>query len=127
MDKPNVSPGDWIRIGNIEAVVCQVCPDDIEVVFLSGGSSKTTNQNARWSTTIGSLTPHLAAMPTIIHDWDNSGLFCIGVVNTNEVCTNCGEKMHEFGVTDELLRFAHDEFKPVKTVEVPVFDFAERT
>lgn len=51
MDKPNVSPGDWVRIGKIEAVVCQVIkesPPDIEVVFLSGGSSKTTNQDATW-------------------------------------------------------------------------------
>jgi len=24
------------------------------------------------------------------------------------------------------LRFAKDEFKPVKTIEVPVFDFAEK-
>jgi len=50
MGKPNVSPGDWVRIGNIDAVVCQVFkedPHDIEVVFLSGGSSKTTNQNAK--------------------------------------------------------------------------------
>lgn len=48
MDKPNIFPGDWIDIGKIEAVVCQVGPDDIEVVFLSGGSSKTTNKHARW-------------------------------------------------------------------------------
>ena len=44
-----------------------------------------------------------------------------------EVCERCGEKTYSSEVTDELLRFAHDEFKPVKTIKVPVFDFAERT
>ncbi len=41
-----------------------------------------------------------------------------------EVCTRCGEKMYSPEVTDELLEFAKDKFKPVKTVKVPVFDFA---
>lgn len=44
-----------------------------------------------------------------------------------EVCTNCGEKMYSPEIIDELLKFAHDEFKPVKTGEVSIFDFAERT
>ena len=51
MDKPNVSPGDWVRIGSLDAVVSQVYTDynfDIEVVFISGGSSKTTNNDAKW-------------------------------------------------------------------------------
>jgi YgiT-type zinc finger domain-containing protein len=43
-----------------------------------------------------------------------------------EVCTSCGEKTYSPDVTDDLLRFAHDEFKPVKTIEVPVFDYSER-
>jgi len=43
-----------------------------------------------------------------------------------EVCTSCGEKTYSPDVIDELLRFAHDEFKPVKTIEVPVFDYSER-
>ena len=43
-----------------------------------------------------------------------------------EVCTKCGEKIYSPEVTDELLRFARDRFKPMKTIEVPVFDFAER-
>jgi len=41
-----------------------------------------------------------------------------------EVCTKCGEKMYSPEVTDELLKFARDEFKPIKIVQVPVFDFA---
>ena len=43
------------------------------------------------------------------------------------VCIKCGQKMYSPEVTDKLLRFARDEFKPVKTIEVTVFDFAERT
>lgn len=42
-----------------------------------------------------------------------------------EVCTKCGEKTYSPKVTDELLRFAKDEFPPVKTIEVPVFNFPE--
>ena len=40
-----------------------------------------------------------------------------------EVCTKCGEKTYSPEVTDELLRFAKDEFPPEKIVEVPVFNF----
>jgi len=42
-----------------------------------------------------------------------------------EVCERCGEKTYSPDVTDELLKFAKDKFKPVKKLEVPVFDFAE--
>ncbi|MGV8149960.1 MAG: YgiT-type zinc finger protein [Alkaliphilus sp.] len=42
-----------------------------------------------------------------------------------EVCEKCGEKTYSPRVTDELLRFAKEEFKPKKYIEVPVFDFAE--
>ena len=42
-----------------------------------------------------------------------------------EVCERCGEKTYSSEVTDELLKFAKDKFKPVKKFEVPVFDFAE--
>jgi hypothetical protein len=41
------------------------------------------------------------------------------------VCDRCGERTYSSAVTDELLKFAKDKFKPVKRVEVPVFDFAE--
>lgn len=44
-----------------------------------------------------------------------------------EVCVRCGERTYSPDVTDELLRFARDEFKPVKTIEVPVFDYAIKT
>jgi YgiT-type zinc finger domain-containing protein len=42
-----------------------------------------------------------------------------------EICENCGEKTYAPEVADELLRFAKYESKPVKILEVPVFDFAE--
>jgi hypothetical protein len=32
--------------------------------------------------------------------------------------------MYSPEVTDELLRFAMNEFKPVRKIEVPVYDFA---
>ena len=41
-----------------------------------------------------------------------------------EVCTKCGEKMYSPEVTDELLRFSRNEFKPARSIEVPVYDFA---
>ncbi len=37
-----------------------------------------------------------------------------------------GEKTYSPKVTDELLKFAKDKFKPAKVIKVPVFDFAER-
>jgi len=43
-----------------------------------------------------------------------------------EVCTKCGEKTYSPEVTDNLLRFAKNKFQPVKIIQVPVFDFAER-
>jgi len=41
-----------------------------------------------------------------------------------DVCKRCGEKMYSPEVTDELLRFASNEFKPARKIEVPVYDFA---
>lgn len=43
-----------------------------------------------------------------------------------EVCLKCGEKTYSPEVTDELLKFAREEFRPVKKVEVPIFDFDYR-
>jgi len=41
-----------------------------------------------------------------------------------EVCERCGEKTYSPEVTDGLLKFAKERFRPVRKVEVPVFDFA---
>lgn len=59
---------------------------------------------------------------TFTYDDDDKYLFIEHV--PAEVCSRCGEKMYSPEVTDELLEFAKDKFKPVKTVKVPVFDFA---
>lgn len=61
---------------------------------------------------------------TFCYEEDDKHLFVENV--PAEICTKCGEKTYSPEVTDELLRFAKDEFKPVKTIEVPVFDFAEK-
>ncbi len=61
---------------------------------------------------------------TFCYDEDDKYLFIENV--PAEVCMKCGEKTYSPEVTDELLRFARDEFKPVKTIKVPVFNFAER-
>jgi HTH-type transcriptional regulator / antitoxin MqsA len=42
-----------------------------------------------------------------------------------EVCGRCGEKTYTPQVAEDLMRFAREEFKSVKTLEVPVYDFAE--
>lgn len=44
-----------------------------------------------------------------------------------EICMKCGEKTYSPEVTDELLGFSKKRFEPVKTIEVPVFDYAERS
>jgi YgiT-type zinc finger domain-containing protein len=43
-----------------------------------------------------------------------------------EVCTSCGEKTYSPSVTDDLLKFARNEFQPARTIEVPIFNFVER-
>ncbi len=40
-----------------------------------------------------------------------------------EVCCRCGEKTYSPETTDELLKFAGNQFKPLKMIEVPVFDY----
>ena len=43
-----------------------------------------------------------------------------------EVCTSCGEKTYSPSVTDDLLKFARNEFQAARTIEVPIFNFVER-
>jgi len=62
---------------------------------------------------------------TFSYEEDEKYLFVENV--PAEICTKCGEKTYSPEVTDELQRFARHEFRPVKTIDVPVFDFAERT
>jgi YgiT-type zinc finger domain-containing protein len=39
------------------------------------------------------------------------------------VCEKCGEKAYSPEVTDELLKLAREECKPIKTIKVPVYDY----
>ncbi len=43
-----------------------------------------------------------------------------------EVCTRCGEKTYSPETTDQIMAFAKQHFKPVKQVEVPVFDYRHK-
>lgn len=43
-----------------------------------------------------------------------------------EVCLKCGERTYSPEVTDDIINFAKRRDKPVKTIKVPVFDFAEK-
>lgn len=43
-----------------------------------------------------------------------------------EVCTRCGEKTYSPEITDELLKFATNRFRPLKMIEVPLFDFCDK-
>jgi len=41
-----------------------------------------------------------------------------------EVCQQCGEKIYTPEVTDTLLRLAKQKVRPIKILQVPVYDFA---
>lgn len=43
-----------------------------------------------------------------------------------EVCTVCGEKTFSPDTTAEIMRFAQQQFEPVKLLEVPVFDYGRQ-
>ena len=43
-----------------------------------------------------------------------------------EVCTSCGEKTYSPEVTDDLLIFVKEEFHPIRTVELPIYNFEMR-
>ena len=43
-----------------------------------------------------------------------------------EVCAGCGEKTYSPEITDELMKFAQNRFKPQKMIEVPLFDYSSR-
>lgn len=52
-EKPNVKPGDWIKIGSLDGVVCQIFNDDfikngIEVVFI-GNKGDAVNLDVCWN------------------------------------------------------------------------------
>jgi hypothetical protein len=45
--KPEVSPGQWIKIGKRDAVVCNVHADHIEVVYLDD-RNRAINEDVGW-------------------------------------------------------------------------------
>ena len=59
---------------------------------------------------------------TFRYEEDNKYLFVEHV--PADVCIKCGEKTYSPKVADALLRFAKDEYRPVKTIKVSVFAFA---
>lgn len=61
---------------------------------------------------------------TFVYDDDDKYFFVEHV--PAEVCTKCGERTYSPEVTEDILKFAKRKVKPAKTVEVPVFDFAEK-
>jgi len=63
---------------------------------------------------------------TVTFSYDEEDKYLLVENVPAEVCTKCGEKTYSPQVADELLRYARDDFKPMKTIEVPVFNFAER-
>lgn len=58
---------------------------------------------------------------TFVHEYSGQLLIIKDV--PAEVCTSCGETTYSPETTDEILEFAKQRFKPVETVEVPVFDY----
>ena len=62
---------------------------------------------------------------SVTFSYEEEGKFFLVKHVPAEVCERCGEKTYAPEVTGELLKFAKDKFKPVKKLEVPVFDFAE--
>ena len=62
---------------------------------------------------------------TVTFSYEEGGGYFLVEHVLAEVCERCGEKTYSPEVTDELLKFSKRKFKPVKKLEVPVFDFAE--
>ena len=58
---------------------------------------------------------------TFVYDYDGDYFFIENV--PAEVCVQCGEKTYAPEVADALLRLAKKKTNPVKTIQVPVFDY----
>ena len=62
----------------------------------------------------------------VTFSYDENGKFLLVEHVPAEVCTRCGERTYSPEVTDQLLKFAKMKLSPMKTIQVPVFDFAEQ-
>lgn len=61
---------------------------------------------------------------TFIYEQDEQVLLIQNV--PAEVCTVCGEKSFSPETTAEIMRFAKQQFQPIKLLEVPVFDYGSQ-
>ena len=61
---------------------------------------------------------------TFVYEDEDKYLFVENV--PAEICTKCGEKTYSPEVTDKLLEFAKNKFKPEKIIKVPVLNFTEK-
>jgi YgiT-type zinc finger domain-containing protein len=59
---------------------------------------------------------------TFVYEHDGEYVFMENV--PAEVCLQCGEKTYSPEVTDHLIHLAKEKKKAVKTIQVPVFDYA---
>ncbi|MBW1615652.1 MAG: type II toxin-antitoxin system MqsA family antitoxin [Deltaproteobacteria bacterium] len=59
---------------------------------------------------------------TFIYDNKNDYFFIKNA--PAEVCVQCGEKTYSPEVADKLIRLAKKKLLPVKTIRVPVFEYA---
>ena len=62
----------------------------------------------------------------VTFSYDENGKFLLVEHVPAEVCNRCGERTYSPEVTDQLLKFAKMKLSPMKTIQVPVFDFAEQ-
>ena len=60
---------------------------------------------------------------TVTFSYENGGRYVFVENVPAEVCARCGEKTYSPDVTDVLLKFARKEFKPIRKVKVPIFDY----
>ena len=58
--------------------------------------------------------------------YDEEGKYLVVENVPAEVCLRCGEKTYSPETTRELLNYARNQYRPAKTIPMPVFDFAEQ-
>ncbi|KKM10754.1 hypothetical protein SY88_11715 [Clostridiales bacterium PH28_bin88] len=63
---------------------------------------------------------------TVTFSYEDDGKYIFVENVPADVCTKCGERTYSCDVTDMLLKFAKQEYKPVKKVMVPVFDYSQK-
>ncbi|CAN2041241.1 YgiT-type zinc finger domain-containing protein [Candidatus Magnetomoraceae bacterium gMMP-15] len=59
---------------------------------------------------------------TFIYDYDENYIVIKNV--PAEICELCGERTYSPETTDRLIMFANNQFKPLKEIEIPLFDYS---